>query len=60
MVVGADYDGCAVQWYPLEGCKHGDIRVKAAWLSLSSLAADVEREEWQAEWKQVVTTNHIF
>ncbi|GMR42149.1 hypothetical protein PMAYCL1PPCAC_12344 [Pristionchus mayeri] len=40
------------KWFPLEGCKHGDIHIKASWFSLSSDPSHLEKEEWEAEWLQ--------
>ncbi|GMS89252.1 hypothetical protein PENTCL1PPCAC_11427 [Pristionchus entomophagus] len=40
------------KWFPLEGCKHGDIHIKASWFSLSTDPSHLEKEEWEAEWLQ--------
>ena len=41
------------QWYPLEGCKHGDLHVKTTWMNLSSNPGDLRLEEKDVEWMQV-------
>lgn len=42
----------AFQWYPLEGCKHGDLHIKATWMNLSTDLKHLEKQEWEAEWGQ--------
>ena len=32
------------QWYPLEGCKHGDLHIKATWLNLSKDLKSLEQQ----------------
>ncbi|CAP35095.2 Protein CBR-ESYT-2 [Caenorhabditis briggsae] len=44
--------GTVDKWYPLEGCKHGDLHLKATWMSLSTDLKHLERQEWEAEWGQ--------
>ncbi|KHN78918.1 Extended synaptotagmin-2 [Toxocara canis] len=43
-------DGSVDRWFPLEGCKHGDIHIKASWLNLSKSVKDLERQDWETEW----------
>ncbi|CAD6188572.1 unnamed protein product [Caenorhabditis auriculariae] len=42
--------GSIDKWYPLEGCKHGDLHVKAMWMNLSSDLKQLEKQEWESEW----------
>ena len=37
-------------WYPLEGCKHGDIHLRLTWLNLSSDPTHFEQNAWENEW----------
>jgi hypothetical protein len=39
-----------LQWYHLEGCKHGELHLKVCWLDLSTDPVDRERDEWESEW----------
>uniref|UniRef100_A0A0M3HRP9 Extended synaptotagmin-2 n=1 Tax=Ascaris lumbricoides TaxID=6252 RepID=A0A0M3HRP9_ASCLU len=43
-------EGSIDKWFPLEGCKHGDIHIKASWLNLSKSVKDLERQDWETEW----------
>ncbi|PAV87276.1 hypothetical protein WR25_01388 isoform B [Diploscapter pachys] len=45
-------------WYPLEGCKHGDLHVKTTWMNLSSNPEDLRLEEKDVEWMQTNTPMH--
>lgn len=38
------------QWFPLEGCKHGDLRLKVHWMNLTPEVRDLEKQEWESEW----------
>ncbi|KAL7071319.1 hypothetical protein ACQ4LE_009484 [Meloidogyne hapla] len=38
------------KWYQLEGCKHGELKLKVCWLDLSTNAMDKQRDEWESEW----------
>ncbi|VDN57233.1 unnamed protein product [Dracunculus medinensis] len=38
------------KWCPLEGCKHGDIHIKADWFDLSSSVKDLEKQDWNMDW----------
>ncbi|CAB3402497.1 unnamed protein product [Caenorhabditis bovis] len=42
--------GTIDHWYPLEGCKHGDLHIKATWMDLSCDLKHLEKQEWEAEW----------
>eukprot|EP00081_Caenorhabditis_elegans_P027437 NP_741181.1 Extended SYnapTotagmin homolog [Caenorhabditis elegans] len=44
--------GTIDKWYPLEGCKHGDLHIKATWMNLSTELRHLEKQEWEAEWGQ--------
>ncbi|CAI2347649.1 unnamed protein product [Caenorhabditis sp. 36 PRJEB53466] len=44
--------GTIDKWYPLEGCKHGDLHIKATWMNLSTELKHLEKQEWEAEWGQ--------
>uniref|UniRef100_A0A914UX76 C2 domain-containing protein n=1 Tax=Plectus sambesii TaxID=2011161 RepID=A0A914UX76_9BILA len=37
-------------WYPLEGCKHGDLHCKLHWMNLTTDIQDLEKQEWESEW----------
>ncbi|KAJ1372931.1 hypothetical protein KIN20_035243 [Parelaphostrongylus tenuis] len=37
-------------WFPLEGCAHGDIHLKATWMNLSKNRQHLEKQEWESEW----------
>lgn len=50
--------GTVDKWFPLEGCKHGDIHLKATWMRLSSEPAHLEKQEWEAEWNQTDRSIH--
>jgi len=39
-------------WYPLEGCKHGDFCLQVNWLDLSTDLAEMRRESWEDAWLQ--------
>ncbi|VDK20647.1 unnamed protein product [Anisakis simplex] len=43
-------EGAIDKWFPLEGCKHGDIHLQATWLNLSKSTRDLERQDWETEW----------
>jgi hypothetical protein len=39
--------GRVEKWYPLEGCKHGDLNLRVSWMDLSSDSIyDVIDREW--------------
>ncbi|CAI5446596.1 unnamed protein product [Caenorhabditis angaria] len=44
--------GTIDKWYPLEGCKHGDLHIKATWMDLSCDLRHLEKQEWESEWGQ--------
>ncbi|CAJ0931463.1 unnamed protein product, partial [Mesorhabditis belari] len=44
--------GTVQKWFPLEGCKHGDLHIKATWLNLSTNIQHLEQQEWETEWLQ--------
>ncbi|KAK5964928.1 Extended synaptotagmin-2 [Trichostrongylus colubriformis] len=44
--------GSVENWYPLEGCKHGDLHLKASWMNLSKERKHLEKQQWEAEWLQ--------
>ncbi|VDM59539.1 unnamed protein product [Angiostrongylus costaricensis] len=39
-------------WFPLEGCQHGDLHLKATWMNLSKDRRHLEKQEWETEWLQ--------
>ncbi|KJH46599.1 C2 domain protein, partial [Dictyocaulus viviparus] len=39
-------------WFPLEGCKHGDLHLKATWMNLSKDRRHLEKQQWESEWLQ--------
>uniref|UniRef100_A0A158P928 C2 domain-containing protein n=1 Tax=Angiostrongylus cantonensis TaxID=6313 RepID=A0A158P928_ANGCA len=39
-------------WFPLEGCQHGDLHLKATWMNLSKDRLHLEKQEWETEWLQ--------
>ncbi|MFH4975035.1 hypothetical protein AB6A40_001744 [Gnathostoma spinigerum] len=43
-------EGVLDKWYPLEGCRHGDLHIKASWLNLSTSLRDLERQDWESDW----------
>ncbi|KAK6034451.1 C2 domain protein [Cooperia oncophora] len=44
--------GTVENWYPLEGCKHGDLHLKATWMCLSKDRSHLEKQQWESEWLQ--------
>ncbi|KAL3078792.1 hypothetical protein niasHS_014574 [Heterodera schachtii] len=38
------------RWHHLEGCKHGELRLKVCWMDLSTESMGVGRDEWEQEW----------
>ncbi|KAK6011978.1 C2 domain protein [Ostertagia ostertagi] len=47
-----DAFGNRLTWFPLEGCKHGDLHLKASWMNLSKDRSHLEKQQWEAEWLQ--------
>uniref|UniRef100_A0A1I7XSM8 C2 domain-containing protein n=1 Tax=Heterorhabditis bacteriophora TaxID=37862 RepID=A0A1I7XSM8_HETBA len=46
------FEAVVDQWFPLEGCKHGDLHLKATWMNLSSELRHLEKQQWETEWLQ--------
>ncbi|WKY00199.1 hypothetical protein Q1695_014784 [Nippostrongylus brasiliensis] len=44
--------GTVENWFPLEGCKHGDLHLKATWMNLSKERRHLEKQQWESEWLQ--------
>ncbi|ETN69472.1 C2 domain protein [Necator americanus] len=44
--------GSVDNWFPLEGCKHGDLHLKATWMNLSKDRRNLEKQQWESEWLQ--------
>ncbi|KIH51747.1 C2 domain protein [Ancylostoma duodenale] len=44
--------GSVDNWFPLEGCKHGDLHLKATWMNLSKDRRHLEKQQWESEWLQ--------
>ncbi|XGW16263.1 hypothetical protein V3C99_001599 [Haemonchus contortus] len=44
--------GSVDNWFPLEGCKHGDLHLKATWMNLSKDRSHLEKQQWESEWLQ--------
>lgn len=42
--------GVIDRWFPLEGCKHGDLHIKAAWYNLTSSEKDLQFQDSDSEW----------
>ncbi|KAI1729382.1 c2 domain-containing protein [Ditylenchus destructor] len=38
------------RWFHLEGCKHGELKLKVTWLNLSTNPANLKQTEWENEW----------